>query len=92
MKKNTVLAKNGIFLRFFLIFSETVLCRELGFLALRSVHQDASFELSKSTFLTILPFVIIMGGGGGQILTRTTKIGLILKTKTVFNSGRQTAQ
>ena len=37
------------------------------------------------TFLTILPLVIIMGGGGGQILTRTTKIGPILKTKSFEN-------
>ena len=35
------------------------------------------------------PFVIIMGGGGGQILTRTTKIGPILKTKTVLKTDRR---
>ena len=35
---------------FFLIFSGTVPCRELGSFALYSVQQDASFELSKSTF------------------------------------------
>ena len=75
-----------------MIFSETILCRELGFLALRSVHQDASFELSKSIFLTILMFVIIMGGVGGQILTRTTKIGPILETKTVLKTDRQNKQ
>ena len=76
-----------------MIFSETVLCRELGFLALRSVHQAASFELSESYFfLTILPFVIIMGGGGSQILTHTTKIGPILKTKTVLKTDRQNEQ
>ena len=59
-----ILVKNGNFRRFFLIFSETVLCRELRFFALHSVYQDASFELSKSIFLTILPFFIIMGGRG----------------------------
>ena len=36
------------FWQFFLIFSESVLYRELRFFALHSVHQDASFELSKS--------------------------------------------
>ena len=39
-----------IFLRFFLIFPVTVLGKDLWFFALRSVHQDVSFELSKSTF------------------------------------------
>ena len=33
-----------------LIFSESVLGKELGFFALHSVHQDASFELSKMAF------------------------------------------
>ena len=42
-------AKKSIFLRFFLIFSETILWTELRFFALHSVHHDASFELSKST-------------------------------------------
>ena len=42
--------KNGHFGRFFLIFSEMGLCRELRFFALHSVHQNPSFELSKSTF------------------------------------------
>jgi hypothetical protein len=36
----TKFASNAIFWRFFLIFSETVLCKELGFFALHSVHQD----------------------------------------------------
>ena len=60
----TKIAKSVFFYRFFLIFSETVLCRELGFFALHSVHQDASFKLSKSTFLTILPFFFKMVGVG----------------------------
>ena len=42
-----------------MIFSETVLCRELGFFALRSVHQDASFELSKTVIGQFFKFVII---------------------------------
>ena len=51
-----VLVKNGIFLRFFLFFSETILCKELRFFALHSVHQDASFELSKSTIRQFFRF------------------------------------
>ena len=39
-----------IFWRFFWIFSVTVLGKDLWFFALRSLHQDTSFELSKSTF------------------------------------------
>ena len=34
-------------LAFILNFSETVLCKELRFFALRSVHQDAPFEPKK---------------------------------------------
>ena len=33
-----------------------------------------------------------MGGGGGQILTRTTIIGPILKTKTVLKTDWQNEQ
>ena len=44
-----ILAKTLFFLRFFLNFSEIILGKELRFLALHLVHQDASFELSKST-------------------------------------------
>ena len=40
----------GTFWWFFLIFSVTVLDKDLWFFALRLMHQDASFELSKSTF------------------------------------------
>ena len=39
--------KMGYFMRFCLDFSETLLCEDLGFFALHSVQQDASFELSK---------------------------------------------
>ena len=41
------------FLMFFLILSVTILGKDLGLAALRSVHQDAFFELSKSTFREI---------------------------------------
>ena len=41
----TKTAKNGNFWRYFWIFSETILCLELGGFVLRLVHQDASFEL-----------------------------------------------
>ena len=43
------IAKKTNFSRFFLIFSKTILCKDLRFFALHSVHQDASFELSKLT-------------------------------------------
>ena len=56
-----ILAKKGNFLRFFLIFSETIFWTELRFFALHSVHQDASFELSKYT-MTIFPFLDPKGG------------------------------
>ena len=47
--KNDHFFRNANFWWFFLIFSETVLCKELKFFALHSVNQDTSFELSKST-------------------------------------------
>ena len=40
----------ALFFRLFLILSETVHCKDLRFFALRSVHQDFSFELSKTVF------------------------------------------
>ena len=45
-------------MRFFLIFSETLLCKELVFFALHSVQQDASFELLKTFFGIFLIFFI----------------------------------
>jgi hypothetical protein len=39
-----------IFKGIFLILWVTILYKELGFFALRSVHQEASFELSKTAF------------------------------------------
>ena len=44
-----------------MIFSETVLCKELGSFALRSVHQDASLELSKTAFRQFFGFFITRG-------------------------------
>ena len=41
-----------IFVGNFFILQATILYKELGFFALRSVHQDTSFELSKTDFLT----------------------------------------
>ena len=52
-KNKTILTKtaqNGNFFKVFLDFSETILCKEMGFFALHSVHQDASFEQSKIVF------------------------------------------
>ena len=48
--KTEIFGKKLHFWRFFLIFSVTVLGKDLWFFALRSVPQDAAFELSKSTF------------------------------------------
>ena len=58
------LTKNAfltIFRQFFLIFSRTVLSRELRFFVLRSVSQNAQFELSKTTFGTVFKFFTIRG-------------------------------
>ena len=46
---------------FFLIFSVTILGKVLWFFALRSVPQDASFELSKSTLGKNFNFFTIRG-------------------------------
>ena len=54
-------SKHDHFWRLFLIFSETIPCQELGFFALRSVHQDASFELSKTAFGQFFIFFILRG-------------------------------
>jgi len=54
-------AKITVFGRFFLFFSEMVLCRELRFFALHSVHQNPSFELSKSTIRQFFIFFTLRG-------------------------------
>ena len=48
-----------IFKGIFLILWATILYKELGFFALRSVHQDASFELSKTAFWEFFQFFTI---------------------------------
>ena len=53
--------KNRHFWQFFLILSGMVHCRELGSFALHSVHQDASFELSKLRFKQFFKIFIIRG-------------------------------
>ena len=47
-------------MRFFFIFSEAFICKELGVFVLHSVHQDASFELSKTSFGHYFIFSIVM--------------------------------
>ena len=63
MVKNDQMVKNYSFC-LFLIFSEMVLWRELGFFAFHSVHQNPSFELSKSTirqFFTLRRYAFDLG-------------------------------
>ena len=69
LKKSRITAKNGPkfsnfailghFWRLFWIFSEMVLHKELRFFALRSVHQDGHFELSKTTIGQFFQFFTI---------------------------------
>ena len=44
-----------------MIFSESVHCKELGSLAMHSVHQGASFELSKTAFRQFFKIFTIRG-------------------------------
>ena len=60
---------------FFWFFSKVVLCRGLQFFALQSVSQNALFELSKTTFGTILKIFIIRGVPHSQKLTGVEKKG-----------------
>ena len=60
-EKIAFLKKMGIFLQFFFIYSGTVHGRELRSFALYSVHQDASFELSKTVFGEKNQFFTIRG-------------------------------
>ena len=72
MKKSRKTVQNGqklstwskmtVFCPFFLIFSEMVLCRELGFFAFYSVHQTHNFELSKSTIQQLFQIFHLKGG------------------------------
>ena len=74
-KKQENLAKAVIFDhfdkfgRFFLIFSKTVLCRELRFFALLSVHQNLSFDISKSTIWQLLWFFALRGDPWGVLIS-----------------------
>ena len=68
--QNTFFVKNNKFLAVILIFSRTVLCRGLRFFALRSVSQNAYFQLSKTTFGNIFIFFTISGVPYGQFFRR----------------------
>ena len=94
-EKTRKTGKNGNFLPFdhfwpfwpvFLDFFIKGLCRELRFFALHSVHQNPSFELSKSTFFLIFhpkggPFRF----RGGKILPSPEIIGLERNKKRFWN-------
>ena len=58
LTKNT---KNDNFLRFFLIFSESIIFKELWYFAFRSWHQNGSFELSKIVFGQFFKIFTIKG-------------------------------
>ena len=58
LTKNT---KNYNLLRFFLIFSENVIFKELWSFVLRSWHQNASFELSRIVFVQFFKIFTIKG-------------------------------
>ena len=74
LPKNTVFGQSGkkdhFFKEVFLDFLGTILSYELKFLALRSVHQLTSFELSKTVFGQ---FFIIKDVGGAQKLSDVGK-------------------
>ena len=59
-QKHAFLTK-WVFWKFFSSFSVTVLGKDLWFFALRSVTQEASFELSKSTFRKVFRFFNVRG-------------------------------
>ena len=63
-------SKMEFFAGFSFFSSKTIPCKELGFFALHSVHQDASFELSNTTFEQFFRFFVIRGG---QKVTRHWK-------------------
>ena len=59
------------------------------FFALHSVHQDASFELSKTVFGQFFKFFIIKGVGGVQKLPNVEKkVEKIVIKKKFFNRGQ----
>ena len=75
---------NWIYLEVIPIFSVFVLCKELGSFALHSVHQDASFELSKTAFGQRFKIFTIRGDPsdlGGVKISDKEKTGLKIKKK-----------
>ena len=83
------LPKMVIFLGFSWFFQKPYYVESWGFLCCVQCIETLLLSYQNQFFLAILPFVIIMGGEGGKILTRTTKIGPILKTKTVLKIDRR---
>ena len=83
------------FLAVFLVcfFSETVLIIELRFFALHSVHQDPSFELSKSIFQRHFIFspkgMTLVNLGGVKIYSHSFAWSKIENKKTVLESEGQ---
>ena len=81
----------AITFRVFLEFLETILCKELRFFALHSVHQDASFELSKTAFGQFFGFFIKRGEppdlGGVQNSLSRFKVVLPSKFKMFCDQG-----
>ena len=81
------LVKIGYFWRLFLFFSESVLCKELRSFALHFVHQDASFELSKTAFGQIFKISTIRRDTsdlGGVKISGKEKTGSKIKKKNCF--------
>ena len=79
---------------FLVLFSKTISCKELGFLALHLVHQDVFFELSNTAFEQFFIFFIIRGdpcdfflGWGDQRVTRHGKKGLKKVPNSFVKSG-----
>ena len=84
LTKNT---KNGKFWRFFLTFSVTIILKEMGSFALRSVHQNGSFELSNTAFGQSLKLFAIRGDPsdlGGVKNSGKEKMGSKITTKNCF--------
>ena len=72
-----------------MIFSETVIFKELGSFALRSVHQNASFELSKTAFRPFFKIFTIGGDPfdlGGVNISGKEKTGPKIKKKNFFGT------
>ena len=72
----------------FLIFSRTVLCRELWFFELRSVFQNAKFKLLKTTIGNDFKF-FTLGVPYGQNFANMVSIPKNWKTKVVLKIGQR---